>query len=241
MADPLAPTKFIPSCDSERHKPSLKSKKSKVYSTADFHLKKMDILSSLSYTDGCCGVPIIQNTVIETIPNSMIAFSKAMSSKNFNQIVHFYEADRSFARIMHNPQKYTEILSRFKYVISPDFSQHLDMPPFLCMQNSWWNNAFGAYWQLMGISVIPNVSWSRPDSYKYAFIGIPKHGVIAINCTAIKGNPMSRYFWMKGYDAAIRALEPKLIIRYGDKMPNEDENCSIYFENENLKRLRNGR
>jgi len=25
---------------------------------------------------------------------------------------------------MHNPSKYAEILSRFKYVISPDFSQH---------------------------------------------------------------------------------------------------------------------
>ena len=89
--------------------------------------------------------------------------------------------------------------------------------------------------------MIPNVSWSRPDSYNYAFIGIPKHGVIAINCTAIKGNPMSRYFWMKGYDAAISALDPTLIIRYGDKMPNEDEARSIYFENENLKKLRNGR
>lgn len=46
---------------------------------------------------------------------------------------------------------------------------------------------------------------------------------------------------MKGYDAAISILNPKLIIRYGDKMPNEDEGRSIYFENENLKRLRNGR
>lgn len=46
---------------------------------------------------------------------------------------------------------------------------------------------------------------------------------------------------MKGYDAAINVLDPKLIIRYGDKMPNEDETRSIYFENENLKRLRNER
>lgn len=136
---------------------------------------------------------------------------------------------------------YAKILSRFKYVISPDFSQHLDMPQFLCMQNSWWNSAFGAYWQSLGINIIPNVSWSRPDSFDYAFTGLPKHGVVAINCTAIKGNPMSRYFWMKGYDAAINVLDPKLIIRYGDKMPNEDETRSIYFENENLKRLRNER
>lgn len=215
-------------------------KKSRANRAADYHLKKMDILSELKYTDGNCGVPIIQSMDVDSLPSTMIAFSKSISSKNHNQIVHFYEADRAFARIMHNPKKYAEILSRYKYVISPDFSQHLDMPPFLCMQNSWWNNAFGAYWQSIGINVIPNVSWSRPDSYEYAFLGIPQNSTIAINCTAIKGNPMSRYFWMKGYEAALNTLNPHLIIRYGDRMPNEDETRSIYFENENLKRLRNG-
>lgn len=209
--------------------------------TSDYYLKKLEILNRLSYTNGSNGVPIIHSTNMSVLPNSMIAFSKAVPSRNFNKIVHFYEADRSFARIMHNPIKYSQILGRFKCVISPDFSQHLDMPPFLCRQNSWWNNAFGAYWQTLGISVIPNVTWSRPDSYEYAFLGIPKHDVIAINCTAIKGNAISRYFWMKGYEAAIKELEPRLIIRYGDKMPNEDESRSIYFENENLNRLRNGR
>ncbi len=173
----------------------------------------MDILSTLSYTDGNCGVPVIKAINIASLPDSMIAFSKAVSSNNFNQIVHFYESERSFARIMHNPQKYAEILARYKCVISPDFSQHLDMPPFICMQNTWWNNAFGAYWQSLGISVIPNVSWSRPDSYVYAFNGILKHGIIAIDCTAIKGNPLSRYFWMKGYEAAITNYLRRVILQ----------------------------
>lgn len=70
--------------------------------------KKLDILSGLTYTDGNCGKPIIRTTTIEELPNSMIAFSKAVSSKSFNHIVHFYEADRSFARIMHNPQMYAK-------------------------------------------------------------------------------------------------------------------------------------
>ena len=141
---------------SKGSKIGLPLKKQRANKIADFHLKKLDILSRLTYTDGICGKPIIRTTVIESLPGSMIAFSKAVSSKKFNQIVHFYESDRSFARIMHNPQKYAKILSRFEYVISPDFSQHLDMPQFLCMQNSWWNNAFGAYWQSLGINTIPN-------------------------------------------------------------------------------------
>ncbi len=198
------------------------------------------MLSSLSYTHGIMGMPIIKPVEVVNLPEKMINFSKAISSADYFQIVHFFENDNAFARIMHNPQKYTKILRPFKYVVSPDFSQHLDMPPCLCLQNSFWNHAFGAYWQTFGISIIPNVSWSRPDSYQYTFDGIPKNSVIAINCTAIKGNHASKYFWMKGYEAALNTLEPTLILRYGDVMFGEDTSRSIYFENDNLKKMRNG-
>lgn len=199
-------------------------------------------MANLKFLPGNMGSPILKPlSDLPEHPISLIAFSKAISSKKNDSIVHFYEADKAFARIMHDPQKYSKILSKFKYVISPDFSQHMDMPSCLRLQNSWWNKVFGAYWQTLGMRVIPNVSWSSPDSYEYAFSGIPQNSVIAINCSSIKGNPMSRYFWMKGYEATINVLNPRLIIRYGDKMPGEDESRSIYYENENLMRLRNGR
>ena len=56
-----------------------------------------------------------------------------------------------------------------------------------------------------------------------------------------KGNYAAKYLWRKGYEEAIKVLEPILIIRYGDKMPGEREEISVYFENINLKNLRNGR
>ena len=220
--------------------PAARGKRSPAYRTADFHLNKLDILSELKYTEDEIGIPIILGTKSAELPSSMTAFSKAIYGKRTETIVHFYEADRSFARVMHNPKKYGELLKRFKYVVFPDFSQKLDMPAFIRFQNSWWNKALGAYWQSLGVNVIPNVSWSTPSSYEYAFKGIPRHSVIAINCTGIKGTHMSRYFWMSGYEAALKALEPSLIIRYGDAMPGEDTSRSVYFENENLKRLRNG-
>ena len=43
------------------------------------------------------------------------------------------------------------------------------------------------------------------------------------------------------YEEAIDRLNPPLIIRYGDRMPNEHDDISVYFENANLKNLRNGR
>lgn len=207
---------------------------------ADYYLNRLQILSNLSYTSEIIGIPILTAADIDIVPNRLVAFGKAMTSKCYDAMIHFYESDKSFVRILNNPIRYGEILKRFKYVISPDFSQRMDAPPFICFQNSWWNKALGAYWQSLGINVIPNVAWSRPDSYSYAFSGIPKNSVIAINCTGIKGKSISKYFWMKGYEAALKALNPSKIIRYGDRMPGEDYQRSIYFENENLNRLRNG-
>lgn len=219
----------------------LHNKRAKGYRAGDILYNRLHILSHLEYTDELIGQPIIRPIQVNDSIDSLLPFSKAVCSHLHSATVHFFESDRAFARVLHNPNRYVDILKRFKYVISPDFSQKLDMPPFICYQNAWWNKALGAFWQHSGINVIPNVAWSRPDSYDYAFSGMPKHSAIAINCSAIKGNPVSRYFWMKGYERALTQLEPTLIIRYGDRMPGEDVSRSIYFENENLKRLRNGR
>ena len=89
--------------------------------------------------------------------------------------------------------------------------------------------------------MIPNVTWSTPSSYDYAFTGIPKHSVIAINSTGIIGNPAAIYLWRKGYEEVLFKLKPTIIIRYGDKIPGEREGISVYYENLNLRNLRNGR
>jgi hypothetical protein len=148
---------------------------------------------------------------------------------------------RKFVRILHNPKKYIDLLKKFNAVIGPDFSQKIGYQPFVCFENSWWNKALSAYFQKEGIVVIPNVTWSTPASYSYAFSGLPKNSIIAINCTGIKSSSVSIYLWRKGYEQAIRILEPTLILRYGDVMPGEYTDISVYFENINLNNLRNGR
>ena len=45
----------------------------------------------------------------------------------------------------------------------------------------------------------------------------------------------------KGYEKTIEILEPEMIFRYGDKLEGELEEISVYFKNENLRRIRNGR
>lgn len=174
------------------------------------------------------------------IPDKMIAFNKAVKSHDYNNIVHFFINDKEFMRILHRPETYMHILQKYKVVIAPDFSQLVGMPYVQRLYNCYLNRAFAAYWAYNGINVIPNVTWSTPDSYEYSFSGIPKFSTIAINCTGIIGSPTSKYLWLQGYKEAVKRIDSSCIIRYGDKMDGELEDISVYYPNENLIRLRYG-
>jgi hypothetical protein len=212
------------------------------YRTADLILNKYDILKEIDYTtEDVLPIPIIKGVDDIGTMNSLIAFSKIFSTSNYSQIVHFYEADKNFVRILHNPRKYVDVLRQFTAVIGPDFSQKVGYPPFVCFENSWWNKAISAFLQSKGVVVIPNVTWSAPESWSYSFSGIPRNSIIAINSTGVLSSSFAKYLWRKGYEEAVRVLHPKLILRYGDIMPGEYVEKSVYFENINLRNLRNGK
>lgn len=189
-------------------------------------------------------VPIIEDyNILEPLPSKMVAFHKAMYSSvtDFNAIVHFFEEDSCFIKLFRNPDKYIPKLKLFKYVLSPDLSQFIEMPFYSRYANNCHNKALAQYLQSNGVNIIVNVTWSLPDSYSYCFSGIPTNTIIAINSNGVNAHSDSKYLWQRGYKEALRVLKPKLIIRYGQKMPNECDDISIYYDNEELRRLRYGR
>ena len=223
--------------------PKKKKHRSAGYRTGDLVLNKQDILEHVEFlmVPGQLPIPVVKRVDSFGLPAQALPFSKVINKATKDMMVVFYECDINFARVLHNPKRYVEPLKKFTCVVGPDFSQKIGMNEFVCYYNNWWTKALTAFYQSQGVFMIPNVTWSDPASYAYAFIGLPKHSVIAINCTGIKGNHAAMYLWRKGYEEALRVLEPILIIRYGDKMPGEREDISVYYENINLKNLRNGR
>ena len=191
-------------------------------------------------TESEFGMPVIPKYKGD-IPEKLYPFNKAVAQKRYDGTPHFYLNDKEFTRVLTFPEKYLEILKRFPSVIAPDFSQYIDMPLPMRFYHCFLNKALAAYWISNGVNVIPNVTWSTPDSYDYTFAGIEKNCVIAINCTGVRKSGYSKYLWLEGYKEAIRRLEPECIIRYGEKIPGEAEEMSVYFENENYEMLNNGR
>lgn len=175
----------------------------------------------------------------DIIPTSLIPFNAALTAKDYNQCVHFFIDDYQFERVWNKPERYVEMLSKFDCVIAPDFSQYTDMPYPQRIWNNYRGKLIGSWLQLQGINVIPNVTWSLPDSYDFCFDGIPQRSVIAINSTGVARWGYSRFLWRKGYEEAISRLNPIAIVRYGEKIAGEDESRSVYFYNERIKMLRN--
>ena len=189
-------------------------------------------------------VPIIDRyEVTETLPKRIIAFHEAMSvsQTDYDAIVHFYISDNLFIRLFRDPDRYVPKLKQFKYVLSPDLSQYIEMPFFSRYSHNCHNKAMAQYLQRHGVNIIANVTWSLPDSYEYCFAGIPKGTTIAINSNGVNASTDSKYLWYCGYKEALRQLQPTRIIRYGQKMEGEREDISVYYENTYLRRVRHGR
>ncbi|MBR1792063.1 MAG: DUF4417 domain-containing protein, partial [Bacteroidales bacterium] len=196
----------------------------------------MDILKDI-YVEKHYSMPIVPKYTGK-VPSQLIRFNEAMRSKCNDATVHFYIDDTQFMCIQRAPERYLPIMRRFTSTIGPDFSQYVNMPSAIRYSNAFWNRAISAWWSQNGVSVIPNLTWSTPDSYGYSFSGMPRHSIIAIGSMGVAKYAASRYLWQQGYKEMLRQLKPELIIRYGEPFPCEAISCSIYFLNEQLMRGR---
>ena len=82
------------------------------------------------------------------------------------------------------------------------------------------NRWCGAYWQALGIDVIPDVVWGDRDSFEYCFDGIPKGGTVAVSTVGVKNdkswNNTEGNMFLDGYNEMLKRLKPETILFYGD-------------------------
>ena len=128
-------------------------------------------------------IPCLQKET--AIPRRLILFSTAISSKEYDGWVCFYEDDASFERLWNNPQRYLPILKRFAGVISPDFSLYRDMPLVMQEWNVYRSRALAHWLQENGVRVIPNIRWGDERTYELCCEGISQGG-----------NDRNRFTWM---------------------------------------------
>ena len=132
-----------------------------------------------------------------------------------NKAVHFFVDDYQFERVWNQPDKYLEKLSKYKCVLSPDFSPYGDMPLAAQLFNHYRKHWVAAYWQQKGLTVIPTIRSSTDRrSLEFFLDGEPQGGVVAYSSMWCDNgyNKASAAEWYR----MISILNPSAIVVYGD-------------------------
>ena len=192
-------------------------------------------------SDNYYGFPNIAAT--QTVGEQMLRFCDWKEVKDpENYIAHFYYDDYKFVSAWREPDKYIERLRQFKAVVAPDFSLYTDFPIALQILSCYRRQWCGAYWQSLGIDVIPDVVWGTKDSFSFCFDGIPKHSTVAVSTVGVKrdkdwNNEIDTLF-RDGYNEMLKRLEPTTILFYGDMIEGLDGNIvrspSFYEQRRNM-------
>jgi hypothetical protein len=149
-----------------------------------------------------------------------------------NVAPHFFFDDKRIGQYFSNPFETEKTIALYDMSITTDFSMTIEMARPQKIYSSFLNKLWAAWLQSRGHKVIPNVSF--PDEYweNYWLEGWPKYSIIAVSSVGVltHGNPNG---WLKGVERIQKELKPLRILRYGPKIPGENtENC-IYFNNDN--------
>ena len=137
---------------------------------------------------------------------------------NRNGTAHFFLDDYRFKRCWRKPDSQIEELKKYDGVLSPDFSMYTNYPQAMQIWQVYRNRWCACYWQSLGIKVIPTISWSDEQSFKYCFLGVQKGSTVAIGTVGVLNDEYAKILFMQGFKEMLKQLEPKEILIYGNKL-----------------------
>lgn len=180
--------------------------------------------------------PIIKKQDFELDKIRLYSYSntKFDDERNKQKTIHFFVHDYRFENVYSNPTNAVLKLKQYYALCTPDFSLYMDMPHVLQMYSTFKNRWCGAYWQSMGLNVIPTISWSDEKSFDFCFEGVEKGSIVAIST---HGNKKCKEEFMLGYNKMLEILEPCAILCYGKPFSEMTGNVKIfpYNHKENSK------
>jgi len=161
---------------------------------------------------------------IEWIPYDII--NKYKNAENIG--VHFYIDDYKFNGVWTNPDKWLEVLKRFKAVITPDFSVYTDMPRAQQLWNHYRRQWLGKYWQDNGVNIVSDVCWHIGDLQDWHIAGIPKGTTIARSWSSSQ----MKQERLEDFIEIIKSLEPhKIYIKCSKK---DEKRLRSFFDFETI-------
>lgn len=139
--------------------------------------------------------------------------------------VHFFLDDYRFESAWNNPLRGLERVRRAGAALTPDFSLWRDMPLAAQMWQVYRSRWLGAFWQRHGMRVIPTGQWSGPESFGFAFDGLPHGSVIAVSAVGVSDS-YGRGLFALGLEELVKRVGPSRLLAYGP-LPGECDDLDL--------------
>jgi hypothetical protein len=164
---------------------------------------------------GKYNIPIVHSAQLELVGVDLISYTDIKTNDtdiNKNKGVHFFIDDYRMENVYYNYDKTIHRLSQYKFLATPDYSLYGEMPKALQIDNVFRNRWCGAYWQSLGLNVVPTISWAGASSFEFCFDGVEKGSPVIVGMIGCKH---SKTEFMRGYNAMLERIEPSTIIVFG--------------------------
>ena len=170
-----------------------------------------------SETEGQYNIPIIEPVYEIPEVKRYIEFDycKRIRTGHKDIGVHFFEDDYKFERVWTGPDRYGEMLSKFGFIIGPDFSQYADFPKAVQIYNHYRNNWLVRYWQICyNMIVVPTILWGEEEDYDWCFDGYPKNSIVAVSNVGVGNSRDEKAYFDAGYNEMLKRLDPSKVLFY---------------------------
>lgn len=164
------------------------------------------------------GIPDLEYQENE-LPDNLVPYNiRVRSQLGYTGLgIHFYLDDYRFEQCWVKPEVGLERVRAAQVALTPDFSLFMDMPKAVQIYNTYRNRWVGKFWQEREIKIIPTLSWSDEDSYKFCFLGIPKGMNVSVSTVSV--NKDTKDVFLSGFAEAIRVIQPNKVACYGKPLP----------------------
>jgi hypothetical protein len=172
---------------------------------------------------------------IETPVNKTLFTWHGIKGRHFSTgmgeggIICFYDDDYKFELVWNDPVQGVQKLrlNRWGSVVMPDFSIDFNEPLVSQMWQMYKSFWCARLWQEAGINVIPNLTFTREETYEFCFTSIPKNPpVCSTQVRTMFGKQgeeadYDRGLYVKGLTEAIKRIQPQNLILYGGEKHRE--------------------
>lgn len=176
------------------------------------------------YVVGENEIPLLNPTKTDC-PNFVgFNYAKTYHDRKGEVGIHFFVEDYQFERVWQRPAYYAQLLKDYRCVSSPDFSLFTDYPKPIQVYNHYRKHWIGAYWQHLGLDVLPTICWTADKScFEWCFDGEPKNSDVIISSVGTQMSKGKQNAFLEGYFRMVDVLTPNKIYFVG-KIPKEIQN-----------------